>query len=230
MGSPASMMLLSNGTNSICFTIFFTMINMVYCDLCNIIQDVARSRIWWSKEWNFHRTTCENPKSGFVCSWPLLLKHCGLIQIKPRPIVCWTRPLCATIFNLLTHPALLSILKPLSSLFLKRLLSLSLFQSVPWKQLSRNFQAFPHHRCCWFLTEGSDRVLRTPALVLHSHGRKSLNLCFCLDLGLSLGLCAKRHRNETHDLCNVKGGVWIWSSVNLWVFFWFGFCLKIGLI
>ena len=106
----------------------------------------------------------------------VVTKTCGLIQIKPRPIVCWTRPLCATIFNLLTHPALLSILKPLSSLFLKRLLSLSLFQSVPWKQLSRNFQAFPHHRCCWFLTEGSDRVLRTPALVLHSHGRESLKI------------------------------------------------------
>ena len=100
MGSPASVTILSNGTNSICFTIIFTIIDMVYCDLCNIIQDVARSRIWWPKEWNFHRTTCENPKSGFVCSWLLLLKHCGPMQIKPRPIVRWTRPLFATIFKL----------------------------------------------------------------------------------------------------------------------------------
>ena len=70
--------------------------------------------------------------------------------------------------------------------------ALSLFESVvPWKQLSRNFRAFPHHRCCWFLTEGSHRVLPTLALVFHSHGRESLHLCFCLDLGLSLGLCAK---------------------------------------
>ena len=132
---------------------------------------------------------------------------------------------------------------------------------MPWKQLSRNFRAFPHHRCCWFLTEGSDRVLLTLALVFHSHGRESLHLCFCLDLGLSLGLCvfgreipttsATTKGNESHTknatdrspplllvqvlvgwqrfgdffffYLGLKGGVWVWSSVDLWVFFIFFF-------
>ena len=114
-------------------------------------------------------------------------------------------------------------------------------------------------------------MLPTLALVFHSHGRESLHLCFCLDLGLSLGLCAfGRERpttsattkgNESHtetppivlllfcwfkswlgdkDLVfffffffylGLKGGVWVWTSVDLWVFFFFfGFCLKIDLI
>ena len=101
--------------------------------------------------------------------------------------------------------------------------ALSLFESVvPWKQLSRNFRAFPHHRCCWFLTEGSDRVLPTLALVFHSHGRESLHLCFCLDLGLSLGLCAfGRERPTTFVTTKGNESHTETSPIVLLLFCWF---------
>ena len=126
------------------------------------------------------------------------------IQLDPKrrlgPLIILSFSSQNHVFSLSHTLTILSLIRSLLSLTHngKTIILLSLFESVPWKQLSRNFQAFPHHRCCWFLTEGSDRVLRTPALVLHSHGRESLSL----DLDLSLGLCAKRQGNETHDLCN----------------------------
>ena len=85
-------------------------------------------------------------------------------------------------------------------------------------------------------------MLPTLALVFHSHGRESLHLCFCLDLGLSLGLCAfGRERpttsattkgNESHTetppivlllFCWFKSWLGDKDLVIFFLFFLFGF-------